>query len=442
MLFNKLYTRPLFYQTLIAIASLFALSFGFSFLYYPALAFLILWLVVSLFEILTLSFTSKLLYVNRLCGRILELGEQNKISISIRNKTQFDLFLKVIDELPYQLQVRDFEKSIKVKSFETEQVEYTLKPYSRGNYIFGNLNIFIVGPIGFFEFKKTIEAQKEVAVYPSITAMKELEMMAFSNNNAQTGLKKIRRVGHNYEFDHIKQYVIGDDIRSINWKATGRRNALMVNHYTDEKSQQVYSFIDVGRLMHMPFDGLTLVEHAVNCSLDISKVVLNKQDKPGFLAFNNKIQSFLKADSGKLQLRKLMDKLYTLNATPQEPDYELLYNFVKTNIKTRSLIFLYTNIDSKHGLDRVLPTLRKLNQQHLVVVILFENTFISNNTFKTVADKDDLYVSTLAEKFYLDKIALSAQLRQHAIQTFVTKPENLPISTLNKYLEMKALGRI
>ncbi len=442
MIFKHLYSRPLFFRSLTAFAVLFAVSFGVSFLFYPAIGLFILWILTVLYEILVLNFSGKQITIQRQTPRILELGEQNKILIKIKNDNKYTLKLSVIDELPYQLQIRDFEKSINIAALETGEIDYTIKPYSRGVYAFGDINIFIAGPIGYFEYKKTEKAQKQLPVYPSVSAMKDLELKAFSNNVTQNGLKKIRSVGHNYEFDHIKNYVIGDDIRSINWKATARKNSLMVNHYSDEKSQQVYSLIDVGRLMHMPFDGLTLVEHAVNCTLAISKVVLNKQDKPGFLAYNNKIQSFLKAESGISQLRKIMDKLYALNSTPQEPDYELLYHFVKENIKTRSLLFIYTNIDSKHGLDRILPVLRKLNKQHLVVVILFENTFISDNIYKEINTTDDLYTGTLAEKFHLDKMALCAQLRSHSIQTFLTKPENLPITTLNKYMEMKAMGRI
>lgn len=442
MIFKHLYTKPLIFKSLIAFAVLFAISFGFPIFYFPLIGLFILWILSVIYELISLNYSEKLLFVTRITTRILELGEQNKILIKIKNQNINTVHLKIIDELPFQLQIRDFEKHCTVNSFETTEIEFTIKPYSRGIYSFGDINIYIPGPIGYFEFKKTSKAQKEVPVYPSISAIKNLELKAFSNNVTQNGLKKIRRVGHNNEFDHIKNYVIGDDIKSINWKATGRKNTLMVNHYADEKSQQVYSLIDMGRAMYMPFDGLTLTEHAVNCTLAISKVILNKQDKPGLLAFNNKIQSFIKAESGIMQLRKIIDKLYALNSTPQEPDYELLYHFVKSNIKTRSLLFIYTNIDSKHGLDRILPVLRKLNKQHLVVVILFENTYISNNIYNKIASIDDLYTGTLAEKFHFDKMNLCAQLRKHSIQAFLTKPENLPVSTLNKYMEMKAMGRI
>src|SRR5690606_31199332 len=101
---------------------------------------------------------------------------------------------------------------------------------------------------------------------------------AIARTAREHGVKKVRRVGHSYEFEHIKAYQRGDDYRSINWKATGRRAQLMVNQYEDERSQQVYCVIDKSRVMHMPFSGLSLLDYAVNTSLVISNIVLGKGD--------------------------------------------------------------------------------------------------------------------------------------------------------------------
>src|SRR5690606_29643392 len=110
--------------------------------------------------------------------------------------------------------------------------------------------------------------------------------MNFNQNSLDYGIKKVRRLGHTMEFEQIKDYVLGDDLRTINWKATAKKNQLMVNQFQDEKSQPIYTIIDKGRVMEMPFSGLSLLDHAINSSLAISNVALKKHDKAGVFSFS------------------------------------------------------------------------------------------------------------------------------------------------------------
>lgn len=124
-----------------------------------------------------------------------------------------------------------------------------------------------------------------VPTYPSYIQLRKYDLMAFSNNLFQYGVKKIRRIGHTMEFEQIKEYVPGDDIRTLNWKATAKKNALMVNQFQDEKSQSIYMAIDKGRVMKMPFNGLSLLDYAINATLVLSNVILKNKTKLECLLF-------------------------------------------------------------------------------------------------------------------------------------------------------------
>ncbi|RYZ76381.1 MAG: DUF58 domain-containing protein, partial [Proteobacteria bacterium] len=157
--------------------------------------------------------------------------------------------------------------SIKILSGAEKLVQYILKPVKRGEYVFGSLNIYVSAEIFFIRRRFIFDQGKNVAVYPSFLQMRKYELMAISNRLTEAGIKKIRKIGRALEFDQIRDYVTGDDVRTLNWKATARKNQLMVNQYQDEKSQQVYSIIDKGRVMQMPFSkkgiltfGLDLVD--------------------------------------------------------------------------------------------------------------------------------------------------------------------------------------
>jgi uncharacterized protein (DUF58 family) len=325
------------------------------------------------------------------------------------------------------------------KSFEKN---YTLRPLTRGEYSFGQIHLYLTNTLGFIRRRISYPLQTEVSVYPSIIQMKKYELKTFARTATEYGVKKVRRIGHSYEFEHIKQYIRGDDYRSINWKATGRRAQLMVNQYEDEKSQQVYCIIDKSRVMHMPFNGLSLFDYAVNASLVISNIVLGKQDKAGLITFAEKPKSILKADRSKVQLKKIMEALYKEKEGSVEANYESLYMAVRNTINGRSLLFLYTNFESTYALQRVLPQLRRLNDQHLLVVVFFENTEINTRTSAQVDTLEDIFTQITGEHYMLTKMQLAHQLKQLGIISILTKPENLTVSSINKYLELKSRGMI
>jgi uncharacterized protein (DUF58 family) len=162
--------------------------------------------------------------------------------------------------------------------------------------------------------------------------------MAFSNRLFQYGLKKIRRIGHTMEFEQIKEYVPGDDIRTINWKATSKRNQLMVNQFQDERSQNVYMAIDKGRVMKMPFNGLSLLDYAINSTLVLANIILKKGDKAGMFTFSKKVENRVAAEKRSSQMQKVLESLYNVQTNFFESDFGRLYADIKKNITQRSLI--------------------------------------------------------------------------------------------------------
>ena len=192
----------------------------------------------------------------------------------------------------------------------------------------------------------------------------------------------------------------------------------------------------------MPFNGLSLFDYAVNASLVISNIVLGKQDKAGLITFSDKPRTLIKANRSKTQLKVLLDALYKDGEGLVEANYESLYMAVRGLVCSRSLLFLYTNFESTYALQRVLPQLRKLNNQHLLVVVFFENTEITTTPSHQIDNLEDIYTQITAEHYALTKVQIAQQLRQFGIFTLLTKPENLTVNSINKYLELKARGMI
>ena len=420
----------------------FVLSFSFGFLFPVAQTLFVLACMLVIVDISLLFNESVVLKCRRRLPKLFSLGDPNAVKLELHNQSNQLLKLKIIDELPFQFQRRDFQISVSLKADEKNIIRYELTPVERGEYAFGKVNIFLSSLLGLVQRRYVHDYPMEIAVYPSIIQMKNFELRAFDRISHHKGIKKIRRLGHSYEFEQIKNYVRGDDYRSVNWKASSRRAQLMVNQYQDERAQQVYNVIDKSRSMKMPFNGLSLMDYAINTSLVISNIALQKYDRAGLLTFSDKIGTTIKAEKKANQLNKILTALYKEKERPLEANYELLFHASRKIIKGRSLLLLYTNFESFYALERVMPILRRINNIHLLVVVFFENTEIKAFAREEVNTTEDIYYQTVAQKFISEKVQMVQKLRQYGIQAILTKPEELSINAINKYLELKSRGLI
>ncbi|MEO1484619.1 MAG: DUF58 domain-containing protein [Bacteroidota bacterium] len=438
--FRSIYLQKRFFIILTLLVLGFMVSYFFASLYSSVRILFFLFCLLLIADYLLLFASKGKIQAKRLLPDKLSNGDENPIQFQIGNEYLFPVKIKAIDEIPFQFQKRDFEQFSHLEKGESKLFHYNLRPTERGTYSFGSLNVFAESTIGFLSRRYRFDENAEIPVYPSFLQLRKYDLIAFTNRLHQYGLKKIRRIGHTMEFEQIKEYVQGDDIRNINWKATAKKSQLMVNQYQDEKSQPIYSIIDKGRVMKMPFDALSLLDYAINATLVISNIAIKKQDKAGMLAFSNKVENRVVAERRNSQMNLILETLYNLETNFVESDFSRLYIDVKRNINQRSLLLLYTNFETLDALHRQLGYLQALAKQHLLVVIFFENTEL--NQFAETQPKNTLQVfeQTIAEKFIYEKKLIVNELNRYGIQTILTKPEDLTINTINKYLEIKARG--
>ena len=439
---KNLYLPNRFFYGLGVVVILFILGYSFPIFYPVAQTALVLYALLCLADAILLFSAKTKIPTKRILPNVFSLSDDNKITIELANASPFALGFLLIDEIPDQFQKRDFQLQFSLAAAEQKSIVYYLRPVERGEYIFHHINVFINSQLGLVRRKIAVEQTQMIPVYPSIIQMKKFELIAFSRVSTLEGLKKQRRIGHSYEFEQIKTYVRGDDYRSINWKATSRRSELMVNQYEDEKAQQIYNIIDKSRNMKMPFNGLSLLDYAINTALVISNIALKKSDRAGLISFADKLGSAIKADRKASQLQTILNALYHEQEHNNEANYELLYQAVRNLVAGRSLIFLYTNFESMYAMERVLPLLRKISRQHLLVLVFFKNTEIIDYMQTDADSTEEIYQKTIAQKFVVEKTQIVHKLRQYGIQSILTAPEELSMNTVNKYLELKSRGLI
>jgi uncharacterized protein (DUF58 family) len=434
---GNLFIRRLWFLLMAACVILLFAAYFIHILYQPMLAIVAAIVFFTLLDYVLLFFLKGGLQAARVLSPRFSIGDENRVSLVITNLFPFRIKGQLIDELPFQFQERNFQLPVTIGYKSRETVSYSLRPLSRGEFTFGYLICFASSPIGLLKRRFQIAEPGMVKVYPAYQQLRNLQLMAISDNNL-TGAKKIRRLGHSLEFEKIKDYVLGDDVRTINWKATARSSNLMVNTFTDARQQQIYCLIDKGRNMKMPFEGMTLLDHSINASLALLNVALLKQDKAGLITFSSRVNDIIAADRSSTQLHRILETLYRQQTEFKESDYEAVWSTVHRGITQRSLLLLFTNFETYSSLERQLPFLKKIAQRHLACVVFFQNTLLKEIHESNPDSIEGIYIKTIADQFDLEKRMIVKELRRHGVLSILTSPKNLTIDVINKYLELKA----
>jgi len=438
--FTSFFLNNRFFYALGIVVALFVIGFFIPLFFVVAKVALFSICVLALLDLILLFSIKKGVSGYRVLPEKLSNGDQNTITLHIQNNYTIRIHTEILEELPYQLQMRYFKLTKQLQPQEEQELKYTVTPNLRGDYDFGFMNVYTTSPLQFATRKFVLGEQKKIKCYPSFLKLNDFSLKAISNDITSYGNKKIRRIGNSMEFEQIKEYVTGDDIRTLNWKATAKRNQLMVNQYVEEKSQPVYSIIDTGRPMQMHFENLTLLDYAINATLAVSHTILRKHDKAGMFSFSQKIDNIIAAEQRNSQMNLISEALYNIKTNFLESDYSLLYASIKRKIPSRSLLILYTNFETLDALRRQLPYLRAIAKNHLLLVVFFQNTELNKIVNEKAINVNDVYDKIIAEKFMYEKKQIANELKKYGIQAVLTKPKELTGNTINKYLELKLRG--
>ncbi|WP_339794155.1 DUF58 domain-containing protein [uncultured Imperialibacter sp.] len=434
----KLFVTNRFYYSATALTIGFAASYFFPVLLIPVKLTFFAFMALLAADLLLLFITGGEVSCERELPERFSNGDDNAVVLRITNRYSFGLDVEVLDELPPQFQMRNLAIVLTVARGETRLASYSVRPTTRGEYNFGHANLLVITKIALVNKRFKAAQEQTVKVYPSFLHLRKYELIAFSQQQSIEGQRKLRKIGHSMEFDHIKEYTPGDDPRHLNWQASARRGHLMINHYIDEKSQPIYNVIDKSRPMKMPFEGMTLLDYAINASLAISDIALKKGDRAGLVTFQHKPDTIVPAQKGPKQMYVLMESLYHEKTAFTEHNFGMLYAQITSKITSRSLLLLYTNFESLYSLERQLKYLKLLNRKHLVLVIIFRNTELDGLITKKAGDLREVYHQAIAQNMLNEKFAILQLLRQHGILSLYTTPQSLTADVVNKYLELKS----
>lgn len=439
---RSFFLTPRFFWIATGIVFLFCLAFAFPVWMAIAQVLLVLFGAALLADLFLLYGQKSHVEAERQFSSRMSNGDENKVQVKLSSSFGRSMRAEVLDEAPEAFQLRDLHFHTQLQPGTNRLLRYWIRPIERGQYLFGWLHVLIYGPLGLAQRRFSAQSQQELQVYPSYIQMRKYDLRAISQHLRELGIKQVRQRGTSLEYDHLREYVQGDDVRHINWKATARRNELMINHFEDEKSQQVISLIDKGRVMEMPFNGMALLDYAINTALVISNIAHQKHDKPGLITFNREIEDTVAPSRSPKQMGTIMETLYNQHTSFDETSFDQVYTEVFQLIKRRSLFLLFSNFETLGNLERQLDYLKIMARKHVLVLFFFRNTELEALAQQAAKTERAIYRKVAAQKFLLEKERIVKRLNSYGIFTVLSRPEELTVHTINQYLLLKARGVI
>ncbi len=403
-----------------------------------AIASALLLTVATLLDLAVLAAVRSFEAPQRLMPDRLSLGDEQSVKIRFYSPYRSDLAYRIIDELPAPLRTRDMVLRGMAKATEANMAEYRIRPLTRGVYAFGDLHLFFRGRLGLLERRFSASLAEDLAVYPSFLQLRKAQLRASATRDLPAGGRLLRQRGISTEFDHVRDYSRGDDVRTLNWTASARAQRLMVNAFMDEKAQQVFAIIDKGRLMKGQFNGLSLLDHAINATLMLAWVALRRGDRFGLLTYAERLGDVLPPVRGHVQFRQVMELLYRQETGFPDSSAEVPAIRIRKGIGPRSLLVHFTHFETYNAYRRQAPWLYAMGRKHLLLVVFFENPALQALHHQAPANAEEIAVRAVADQFAFERDRIVEDLRQHGILALKSLPGELSVDVMNRYLALKA----
>lgn len=369
------------------------------------------------------------------------MGAENEVTIKVANRARRKVTFIIKDEYPAQMELlTPREAQLTVPAARSRAWRYGLLPTARGRYEFGGTVLRFRTRLGLLWRQLAYNTASEVKVYPDIREARKHEIYAHRNRRPEPGLRRMRVRGQGREFESLREFVIGDEIRHISWAATARRGKLITRQYTVERSQNIVVMLDTGRLMTARIGKLTKLDHAVNATLSIAYVAAAGGDNVGLVAFSRRVVSYLPPRRGNDQINLLMEALYGLEPQMIEPSYKRAFNFFSANCHRRSLVVILTDLVDRDASAELLAHTSQLVPRHLPLIITIGDTDLRELVRAEPVISADVYRQAVAEEILRQREEALTRIRHAGGLALDVPAGRLSLELVNKYLEVKERG--
>ncbi len=379
--------------------------------------------------------------IKRRFARRLAIGEESDVDLLIENGSENDFYIKIKDEYPPEMVLTEKRQAeFNIEAETTANFLYSLTPPRRGKYTFGKTAIRYYSKLSLVWCQTDLGEEQEVKVYPNMRRAREMELKALGANAYLAVQRKSVRRGEGREFESMRDYVRGDELRHISWTTTARRAKLTTRQYQIERDQTVIIALDAGRLMTGRIENETKFDTAIHASLALMSAAAKGGDNCGLLVFGRKIKKFLPPKKGVAHIDGVLEALYDLEPELIEPSYTRAFQFISGNSKKRSFVVILTDLVDKESSRELINSLKLLRPRHLPLVVTIGDRDLNATVSKIPEDVKDVFTQSAAEEIILQRDSALRQVETLGGLALDVTANSLAPNLLETYLRVKERG--
>ena len=383
------------------------------------------------------------LSLDRKFDRRFAIGDPVRVSIDVENSGDRSISLRLKDEYPPVMHLdEERETEFTMPPHGTAEFFYHLTPHRRGKYQFGVTAVRYRSRLGLVWNQTDLGKAEAVKVYPNMRRAREMELKALGARSFLAIQRRAVRRGEGREFESMRDYVRGDELRHISWTATARRHKLTTRQYQIERDQTVIIALDAGRLMTGRIGAETKFETALHASLALMSASARAGDNCGLLVFGRRVRKFLPPKRGPEHLDAVLEALHDVEPELVEPSYSRAFQFIAGNTKKRAFVVVLTDLIDKDSSKELLTSLKLLRPRHLPLVATIGDRDLNRLVSEPPKDQKELFTQSAAEEvIYQRESALRLVESIGGLALDVTG-ETLAPKLLETYLRVKERGML
>jgi uncharacterized protein (DUF58 family) len=367
----------------------------------------------------------------------LYIGEDNAVELVVSNASRRVARIRLRDTPPAAFQTSAVFLEGEATPGGSSVFSYTTRPTGRGLYAFGTVTLRWRTPFGLLWRQRTLPLHEETAVYPNLLEVQKYDLLARKGLLREMGLRAARQLGRGTEFESLRDYQPDDDFRRINWKATARRHRPITTLYETERSQRLIVMLDLGRMMLTRIGDLTRLDLAINTALLLCYVALGRGDRVGLLSFADTVHAYTPPRHGRSHFYRILEQLYAVRAQPVESDYGAAFTRLRSDLRGRALIALFTDLTDEVVARTVGRHLALVARHHLPLCIALRDPAMEAAADLLPASGGDLYRKVVAGRLLEERTSVLDELRRAGVLTVDAVADQLTPATINRYLELK-----
>ncbi len=376
--------------------------------------------------------------VRRQLGKVLSVGTGNRVALTLKNLSGHGVVIEVVDEAPHEGEVDRDSLQMNIPNGDVGKGVYWFTPHRRGRFEFTGVKLQSSSRLGFWFVQQRFDVRDEVQVYPDIEAINQFELLAQKNSLSELGYLSTRHRGDGHEFERMRDYRAGDDPRKVDWKTTARLQRLIVREMGQDRNQNVFFMIDMGRLMQQTTDGLSHFDYALNTAIILSHIAQKKGDNIGAILFSDKVKKYVPLRKGPTAVDALLMAAFDLEPERVATNYSNAFKHVMANVNKRCLLLLMTHL-GKGEEQRLIRTYASyLGRQHLPLCLFFREPSLERASAQVPHTAREAFEVAAAADLMLDRMESLSRLRHARVLALDALPGQYSATAINHYLDIKA----